>query len=111
MSVLDLFRNQQKEEEEELEEQDQNNDIEAAKGDESLNGLIVAEPNDQIIQQNEIKDGNIENTCLFSHFSIDEVYGWQSFVSKKEYDEVWPSIKEQVSSGVRSYEKYSKNKK
>ena len=101
MSVLDLFRNQNEliNEEEERKEEEKEEEYEE---------IIQEERNEEILKGNG-KDGNIENTCLFSKFIIEDVQGWKSFIHTEESDTQWPSINTNILREIKRFHNHSSN--
>ena len=102
MSVLDLFRNQSNNLIEEEDDEEQNN--ESIYNDNGEDLIYDENEEENLI---ELKDGNIENTCLFSYFKIDDVQGWNSFIAKEQYDNQWPSIKSNIKKEIKTFQKHS----
>ena len=65
------------------------------------------EEDEEQLMKTDIKDGNIEDTCLFSHFNIDEVQGWKSFVHTTESDNQWSSIHSNVNHEIKRFQQHA----
>ena len=67
----------------------------------------VIDENEEELMKTDVKDGNVENTCLFSHFDIDNVQGWKSFVHTEESDNQWQNMYPNISRDVKRFQQHS----
>ncbi|KAL7720116.1 hypothetical protein QTN25_002640 [Entamoeba marina] len=94
MSVLDLFRTSNA-----VTAQELNNEVR----DEEM--IDYENDDNQGLMDEEGVDEETADSCLFSHFNMDEVNGYQNFVKRQGFDENWDSIRGKVVSQSKWLEK------